>query len=75
MSDPAAMPRADYLALMAAQATANELAAVATVREWGGAAHVRTLANHRLARGARRAAQLRLLIRQGPRFVLPDPLV
>lgn len=75
MTEPAALPRADYLAQMAAQATANEHAAVAKVREWGGAAHLRTLASHRLARGARRAAQLGLLIRQGARFVLIEPLI
>lgn len=75
MSNPAAIPRADYLAQMAAQATANEHAAVAKVREWGGAASRHTLARSRLARGARRAVQLRLLVRQGSRFVLPDPLI
>jgi hypothetical protein len=69
------MPRAEYLAQMAAQATANEHAAVAKVREWGGAATRHTLAQSRLARGARRAVQLHLLVRQGSRFVLPDPLI
>lgn len=75
MSDPAAMPRAEYLAQMAAQATANEHAAVAKVREWGGAASRHTLAKNRLARGARRAVHLSLLVQQGSRFVLPDPLI
>ena len=68
------VPRAVYLAQMAAQARANEHAAVATVREWGGMADLRTLTRSRLARAARRAVHHHLLIRQGSRIVLPDAL-
>lgn len=68
------MTRADYLAELRAQGAANAHAAVATVREWGGCLERAVLRRLRLGRGAARAVQARLLIRQGSRFVLPDPL-
>lgn len=68
------MKRADYLAEARAQGMANAYAAVQAAREWGGALERAVLRRLRLGRGANRATRARLLVRQGSRYVLPDPL-
>lgn len=68
------MNRSDYLAEQRAQGAANAHAAVAAVREWGGCLERTVLRRLRLGRGANRATRARLLVRQGSRYVLPDPL-
>lgn len=62
--------RAEYIAGMIAQGTANAHAAVGMVREWGGACERSTMRRNRLGRGADRAVRMRLLVRQGSRYVL-----
>lgn len=62
--------RSEYIAGMVAQGTANAHAAVGMVREWGGACDRSTMRRNRLGRGADRAVRMRLLARQGSRYVL-----
>jgi hypothetical protein len=68
------MNRPAYLESLRAQGLANAHAAVAVVREWGGAMERSQLRRQRLGRGADRATRTGLLVRQGSRYVLVEPL-
>lgn len=68
------MKRTAYLAEARARGVVNARAAANTVRRWGGSMERAALRRLRLGRGAERAVHLRLLVRNGSTYVLPDQL-
>jgi hypothetical protein len=66
--------REEHIAALKAQGSANAHAAVAKVREWGGAADIAILRHSRLGRGAARAVKLGLLVKSDGWFRLNQPI-